>query len=532
MARSLAARIAVAFAILSLALLVGVGGVLFLGLKTLHTEAQDARLSDLADGLAARTRQLVAEGARPVDIVATLRVDIPDGIAVTFRTADGRLVQIGTDGPAQPVDADPTSATGAISHGAAVDVQGRPLRYALVSIRPQATAGAARAVILSAPDVSTELAARDVIRTLPIVVVVLLVVGVPIGWLLWRSVARPLRALSDATATVPGGSATLVPVGGPTEVRELTDHFNRMTAELERRRQEEADLLVNLRHDLRTPLTVIGGFAQALGDGTAAGPDATRAAAAIAEEADRLSQMLEELDSADEAAHGMLRPEILEAHGVVAETVARFAGAAEAAGISLTAGAPEGPTSVGTGGPESIAASGAAAAGATASTAPALPDPKLFFSADPVALDRILANLVENALAAVGRGGSVVIAVRADPALGDPRRRGRGPRTATQPSGIRFSVTDDGPGFPSGTRDRVFERFFRADPARTPPGSGLGLSIVKDLARAHGGDAWAEDVIPHGGRVVVRLPSTPAPPAADTTGSRYGARTVDWPGAH
>ena len=516
MARSLAARIAVAFAILSLALLVGVGGVLFLGLKTLHTEAQDARLSDLADGLAARTRQLVTEGARPGDIVVALRADIPDGIAVTFRTADGRLVRIGTDGPAQPVDADPTSATGAIAHGAAVDVQGRALRYALVSIRPQATVGAARAVILSAPDVSTELAARDVIRTLPIVVVVLLVVGVPIGWLLWRSVARPLRALSDATATVPGGSAALVPVGGPTEIRELTDHFNRMMTELERRRQEEADLLANLRHDLRTPLTVIGGFSLALGDGTATGPDAARAAAAIAEEADRLGRMLEELDTADAATSGMLHPEVLEAHAVVAEAVARFASTAEAAGITLTAGADtDGPGSRGPDDSGSGATSGAdvAAAAGRASSAP-----RLLFSADPMAVDRILANLVENALAAVGHGGTVVVAVDPDPPSADPRRRGRVPRAAAQPSGLRFSVTDDGPGFPPGTRDRVFERFFRADPARTPPGSGLGLSIVRDLARAHGGDAWAEDVEPHGGRVIVRLPSIPDAPVTRAVG--------------
>ncbi len=477
MARSLAARIALAFAVLSLALLVGVGGALFIVLKGLQTEAQDARLSDLADGLGARARALVTDRTRPAEVLAGLRDEIPAGVTVTFRTADGRLVRLSDAGPVGPVDADPASATGAIAHGSATDAAGRPLRYALIAIRPQSETSA-RAVILSAPDTSSEMAARDVVRTLPIVALVLLLVGAPTGWLLWRSVAHPLRALSDASALVPAGGADPIPLSGPTEVRELTDHFNRMTTEIEARRREEADLIANLRHDLRTPLTVIGGFAQALGDGTATGPDATRAAGAIAEEADRLGRMLAELDVADEAAAGMLHPEVLDASAVVVDVVARFAGAAETAGVRLVAGE--------------------------------MPATTLIFSADPVAVDRIMANLVENALAAVPRGGTVRVGATADAAGPEPPRRGRA-RRVPRPPAVRFTVEDDGPGFPPGSRERVFERFYRADPARSGPGSGLGLSIVRDLARAHGGDAWAEDVAPHGGRVVVRLPAIPAP---------------------
>jgi signal transduction histidine kinase len=475
-ARSLAARIAVAFAALSLAVLVGTGGALFLALRTLHTEAQDARLTDLADGLAGTARQMLADGARPREILETLRDVVPEEVAVTFRTAEGRLVRLGDAGPAAPVDADPGSAAGAISHGSAVDAAGRPLRYALIAVRAQAT-GSARAIIVSTTDVAADLAARDVVRTLPVVTLVLLLVGVPIGWLLWRSVARPLRALSDATARVPSGGSAPLPLGGPTEVRDLTGHFNAMTLELERRRREEADLLQNLRHDLRTPLTVIGGFAQALGDGTATGPEATRAAEAISEEADRLGSMLEGLDTADDVAPGSLHPEVLEGTAVVEETVARFAGAAEAAGVSLTGHAE--------------------------------PAGRVLFSADRVAVDRIMANLVENALAAVGRGGAIVVSAAPDPADAPIRRR-RGQRARAAPPGVLLAVSDDGPGFLPGTRDRVFERFFRADPSRTGPGSGLGLSIVRELARAHGGDAWAEDAEPHGGRVVVRLPTVPA----------------------
>jgi signal transduction histidine kinase len=83
-----------------------------------------------------------------------------------------------------------------------------------------------------------------------------------------------------------------------------------------------------------------------------------------------------------------------------------------------------------------------------------------------------------------------------------------------RPRGISLSVTDDGSGFPPGTTERVFERFFRADPSRTGSGSGLGLAIVRELARAHGGEAWAENVAPHGARVSVLLPYVPVMPSA------------------
>jgi signal transduction histidine kinase len=185
--------------------------------------------------------------------------------------------------------------------------------------------------------------------------------------------------------------------------------------------------------------------------------------------------MLAELDLVgDGDVSNALRPEALDARAAVDAAVARFRASAEAAGIAMVAdGAGVGETRV---------------------------------IADPIALDRILANLVENALAATPPGGSVSISARAEAAV-DRQRRGRG-RTDREVGAafVRLAVEDDGPGFPGGARDRVFERFFRGDPSRSGAGTGLGLTIVRDLARAQGGDAWAEDVAPHGARVVVRLP--------------------------
>jgi signal transduction histidine kinase len=130
------------------------------------------------------------------------------------------------------------------------------------------------------------------------------------------------------------------------------------------------------------------------------------------------------------------------------------------------------------------------------------PDVSPTLTADRTAIERILANLVENALAAVRPDGGHVWLSWAVLSADVPGS-----------SSITLSVTDDGRGFPPGTADRAFERFVRGDASRQGGGSGLGLTIVRELARSHGGDAIAENVAPHGARVSVTLPSVAWTPA-------------------
>jgi signal transduction histidine kinase len=265
-----------------------------------------------------------------------------------------------------------------------------------------------------------------------------------------------------------------LPLEGPTEVRELTGRFNAMTDELAAARDRETELLANLRHDLRTPLTVISGFAAALLDGTAEGPERERAARAIEEEAGRLGGLVDQLNDVERLRSGGsgFRPETIEISRLLEETADRFA-------------------------------SRAASIGASIEVLPPVPDAQQSITADRIAIERILANLVENALTALrGEGGHIWLSW-SDDASGD----GGSPR-------ITLSVTDDGRGFPPGTAERVFERFVRGDPSRHGPGTGLGLAIVRELARGHGGDAIAENVAPHGARVSVTLPSAVWAPEA------------------
>src|ERR1035437_1534251 len=213
-----------------------------------------------------------------------------------------------------------------------------------------------------------------------------------------------------------------------------------------------------------------------MADGTASGERATAAARTIVEEAQRLERLVGELGVVERLRDGpaALRPEALDANALLTGAAARFESGAAAQGVSIdVAGAAPG-------------------------------EPELVFTGDRLAAERILQNLVDNALSVLPKGGHVWLRASA---LTMP---GRAP-------GISMSVTDDGAGFPPGTSEKVFERFFRADPSRSGSGSGLGLAIVRELARAHGGEAWAENVAPHGARVTVLLPFVPVMPAAKVT---------------
>jgi two-component system sensor histidine kinase BaeS len=303
---------------------------------------------------------------------------------------------------------------------------------------------------------------------LPAVLVIGGLVGAILALLLATSVTKPLARVASAAAGLPSGTVEPLALEGPDEIRRLIGTFNAMAAELTALRKRESELLADLRHDLRTPLTVIGGFAAALADGTATGDDAARAARAIGEEAARLERLVGELGALERLREGSagLRPEQLDAGALLASTRERFTAAAVAAHVSLEVSAQAGSEALG-------------------------------FAADRLAVERILGNLVANALAAAPVDGHIWLAAQAVTLEGEGR------------PAIALSVTDDGSGFPPGSGARVFERFYRADPARTGAGAGLGLAIVRELAEAHGGTAHAENVAPHGARVSVVLPVVP-----------------------
>lgn len=479
MPRSLTGRIVLVVVLPIVAAWLAMGLTLTVILGNLHADAAKSSLADIGQTLIVRFRDAVLDRDLRA-LVGEVRDAVADtDIGVQLLRGDGTYVDLGAaGGPATPTASIAIAVgapKGATITGSAPFTDGQTHLYAATVLRP-ATGAGPRAIVLSLPDRSRAAAIADLVRTLPLVLLLSAIVGLPLVLLLSRSVAGPLRRLAEATADLPVRSGhDPLPLQGPTEVRELTARFNAMAGELGDARQRETELLADLRHDLRTPLTVIGGYAAALADGTAVGPDAERAARTIGEEAARLGRLVDELGAVERLRQGVdgLRPEPLDAIDLVRTTAARFESAAQAAGVELRVVGDELP-------------------------APATRTESLIFVADRGAVERIMANLVSNALAATAPGGHVWLSATAG-SLTDDRA----------PTSVILVVTDDGPGFPPGAASRVFERFYRADPARTGLGSGLGLAIVRELATAHGGTAHAENVAPHGARVSVVLPTVP-----------------------
>jgi signal transduction histidine kinase len=461
--RSLGGRLIAAFAIFALAIVLAVGGTLFLVLRGLHQDSTLSSLTDVAGSVLPQVRDAVGTGQLRGTILEVRDQLAAAGIDVYLVGADGRLRPL--DGTAVgPIVMDTDAAAGSQVHGDVV-IDGDRYLFVATALR-RVGVGGQRAIAFLERDRSGALALADLGRTIPLVVLVVLLVATPMALGLARSVTRPLHRLADATAGIPAGATAELPVEGPREVRELTGTFNVMASELAATRQRERDLLANLRHDLRTPLTVIAGFAAALRDGTAKGESADAAARAIEEEAARLERLVLEVGAIERISSGeeSIRPELLDAADLVRATVTRFGPRAATARVKLDVVAPS--------------------------------DAPMMLAADRIALERLLGNLVENALAAAPEASSIVLELAEAKLPGDVEA-------------LRFDVLDGGPGFPEGAANRAFERFWRGDPSRTGTGSGLGLAIVRELARAHGGEAHAENRPEGGARVGVTLPRVP-----------------------
>ena len=277
---------------------------------------------------------------------------------------------------------------------------------------------------------------------------------------LGRRLARPLEAAQTVTRRIAGGDLDArVPEepGADSEMASLAASINAMADSLARAQGAERQFLLSVSHDLRTPLTSIKGFAEAIEDGMVA--DVGAAAGVIASESRRLERLVNDLLALAtlEARRFALMPQRLDLAAATSATVAGFAPAAAELGLSL--------------------AFAAEPAGEVEATA------------DPDRVAQVAANLIENALRFATREVRVVVT-----------RNGDGPE---------LWVEDDGPGISAQDMPRVFERLFASGPR---PGrqisSGLGLAIVAELVTAMGGSVRAESPLgPAGGtRMVVGLP--------------------------
>jgi signal transduction histidine kinase len=288
----------------------------------------------------------------------------------------------------------------------------------------------------------------------------LVVIGIALvlGGLLARRITRPLRELTVAAQGIAAGDlGRRVPVRSHDELGTLATQFNRMSADLERATQLRRQMTADIAHDLRTPLTVLAGYLEALHDEVLK-PTPERFAT-LYDETQLLLRLVEDLHTLALADAGELRlsRQPIAPRQLVERIAATHQHAAAQQGIALAVDAEE-------------------------------PLPEV--SVDPEWMIRVLTNLVGNALRHTPAGGQVTLTVR------------------SAPDQVQLIVTDTGSGIAPEHLSSIFERFYRADPARhaTTGGSGLGLAIVKSLVEAHGGQVAVASALGQGTAFTITLP--------------------------
>ncbi len=288
-------------------------------------------------------------------------------------------------------------------------------------------------------------------------------IGVGIGLLIAGRLARPLTALSAAARRVARGDLTARPQVPPRLLRRadetggLLRDFTAMAESLDRLETERREGAAAVAHELRTPLTILQSRLEAARDGLLRVDGGELGT--LLQQTRVLSRLVEDLKTLSLAEAGRLHlaPRQVDLGHLARRVATGFRTAAAARGVRLDLAVPPGAVRA---------------------------------RADPDRVAQVLANLLDNALRHTPAGGRVRVGVeRAD--------------------GVVLTVADSGPGFPDDVLDRVFERFSRADTARSRAsgGSGLGLAVVKALVDLHGGRVEARNADTGGALVAVTLPA-------------------------
>ena len=292
-----------------------------------------------------------------------------------------------------------------------------------------------------------------------------IVAAILVASVVGRRILRPIEELRTAARQMAAGDYSVrVPVPAELELASLAEDVNELGAHLADTEQRRAQLVAEVTHELRTPITVIRGHLEGLIDGVIEGTDEVYVT--IADEAARLQRMVDDLTMLSRADEGVLEvdPIDLDLGELAANAADRLRPQFDHERVALLISPAAGPLSV---------------------------------RGDADRLMQVVTNLLGNALGHTPSGGTVTV------------RSGREAETAW------VEVADTGAGIPEGEHERIFERFYRGAqassvtgrPARA--GRGIGLTIARSLARAHGGDVRALHGPPGAGATFrVTIPAT------------------------
>ena len=281
-----------------------------------------------------------------------------------------------------------------------------------------------------------------------------------LGGGLANSLTRPIRDLTEAThAMADGDLEQKVPVRSVDELGELTASFNQMASDLARATQSRRQMTADIAHDLGTPLTVIGGYLEAIQEGVLdATPERIDVMHTQIVHLQRLVQDLRTLSLAD-AGQMSLNRQPVDVGALLRRVAASYQLAAEQQGIELSV-----------------------------ETGQTQPSTKI----DEDRMAQVLGNLVSNALRYTTEGGEIKLAA-----------------SLTVDHSLLITVADTGKGIEPQDLGRIFERFYRADHARDLKRgeSGLGLAIARSIVETHGGTISVESEVGRGTKFAIRLPA-------------------------
>jgi two-component system OmpR family sensor kinase/two-component system sensor histidine kinase BaeS len=286
----------------------------------------------------------------------------------------------------------------------------------------------------------------------------LIVVAVFVVWFMLffggvRRFGLPMGDIVDAADRVGKGDfSTRLIERGPPFLRSVARAFNTMTARLQAQEKQRRDLMADVAHELRTPLSILRGRLEGLVDGVY--PRDDRTLTQLVEETKHLERLVEDLRTLAHAEGGTLKlqRESMDLGVLIQDVVRLFEASAQANGVQLST-----------------------------SSATELP----LIDIDPVRIREVLANLIANALRHTPHGGEVM--VRADPAVDH----------------VRVRVHDTGSGIAPDQLPKIFDRFAKGVDST---GSGLGLTIARNLVLAHGGEITAESQVGRGTTIAFTLP--------------------------
>jgi len=285
-----------------------------------------------------------------------------------------------------------------------------------------------------------------------------LAVALALGILLARALTRPIRALTVAIHAMAAGDLKQnVQVKSMDELGELAAAFNQMSADLDRLVKARRQMTADIAHDLRNPLTVIGGYIESMHDGVLKPtPERLSAMQAEVQHLERLVEDLRTLSQAD-AGELVLNREPVAVPALLERAVQSYRPLADKQGVRLTIEAEKG-----------------------------LP----VVQADPERLARVLGNLISNSLRYTPEGGEIALKAQAHGG-----------------SQMKLTVSDNGQGIAPEALPYIFDRLYRADPARSRgEESGLGLAIARSIVEAHGGKISAESEPGKGTTMTIVLP--------------------------